>query len=80
MNWLKKRLMPRKARPRGTTTEPEPKTNWENLAEDQRRTGVAARDLFATLRGKRRSPVRVCQYGHQVPPGSTTCSHGHYVG
>lgn len=79
MAWLQ-RLFPRKTPSRGMTTEPEGRSQWEVLAEENRRTSRSAGDLWATLRGRPRSPVRVCPEGHQVPDGSTTCPYGHYVG
>lgn len=79
MGW-RDRLLGKTAPPRTTTRAPEPRSRWEVIGGQQRRTGRSARDLFAVLRGKRPSSVRVCAEGHQVPDGSTTCAYGHYVG
>lgn len=62
------------------TTQPEARSRWEIMAQQGRRTGRAARDLTAVLRGQSRAGQPVCSYGHPVPPGSTTCAHGHWVG
>lgn len=80
MSWRDRLFGSRTTPVRGTTTEPEPKTNWEDIAAQTRRTGQEVKDLFRVLQRRPRSPVRVCRYGHVVPEGSTTCTEGHYVG
>ncbi len=73
-------LFGKQAPPPATTTEPEPKSQIEILAGQTRRTGQAIGDLISTLQGESTSPVRTCSQGHLVPPGSTMCTEGHYVG
>lgn len=62
------------------TTRPDVPTRLEVTAQQGRRTGRALRDLSAVLRGQSRSAQVICSYGHPVPPGSTTCAYGHWVG
>lgn len=78
-NW-KEILLGKKSAPRPTTTRPEQPTNWEIISGQRRRTGRSLSELLAVLGGRQRAAVLVCQEGHPVPEGSTTCPYGHYVG
>lgn len=68
------------APPPPPVSAPEPITQGERLAQNTRGLGNALKNFMRAMKDQPGLPMRTCPEGHLVPPGSTTCSHGHYVG
>lgn len=79
MGW-KDRLLGKTSPSAPVTTRPERRSQWEVIAGEKRRTGASTKSLFDVLRGRAPAAHIVCPQGHPVPPGSSTCAQGHWVG
>lgn len=79
MSW-KDRLLGKTSPSAPATTQPERRSQWEVIAAQKRRAGASNRSLFDVLRGRAPAGQVVCPQGHPVLPGSSTCTHGHWVG